>query len=261
MARNILAAAAIVLCASSAGAAVVNITDDAGLTDSYTPVARGSHGLELRDGRWGARDWEIGLGTNTQRAGHFDQERWFSWDNREIGAGTGPYQWAFEFVYSGGTSAFRIWDATDQTIGDAFEVSYQGLATGGNTIEIFTKRRAAIAIDEIDGESVDFAFGDLSPLPRYRNYFGHIYSGYRDSRGYIYSDGFDDGFTLRGTLDLFDEGRGSKHGITIRLGNVAGAPQTTAPVPVPAALPLLAAGLGGLALLRARRRRPSKPDS
>ena len=250
MARNILAAAAISLCASSAGAAVVNITGDTDLTDTYTPVASGSHGLELRDGRKGARDWEIGLGTNTQRSGKFDQERLFSWDDSNLNADGGSLQWAFEFIYSGGTSAFRIWDAAEQTAEDAILLSYDGLATGGNTIDIFTKRGAAINIEEIDGEAVDFTFGDLSPV-----------TGYRGSHGYIYSEGFDDGFTMKGTLDMFDEAKGSKHGITIRLGKVAGVPQTTAPVPVPAALPLLAAGLGGLALLRSRRQRPSKPDA
>ncbi|MEM8957663.1 MAG: hypothetical protein AAGC86_07605 [Pseudomonadota bacterium] len=244
MTRNILAAAVISLCATSAGAAVVNITGDTDLTDTYTPVASGNHGLELRDGRAGARDWELGLGTNTQRARQFDQEKHFSWDDSNLNTDGGSLQWAFEFIYSGGTSEFLIWDAATQTAADAILLSYDGLTTGGNTINIFTKRGAAINIEEIDGETVDFTFGDLSPL-----------NGYRDSHGYIYSAGFDDGFTMKGTLDMFDEGRGSKHGIRISLGNIVGTPDPMAPVPVPAALPLLAAGLGGLVFLRSRRRR------
>ena len=244
MTRNIIAAAVISLCASSAGAAVVNITGDTDLTDTYTPVASGNHGLELRDGRKGARDWELGLGTNTQRSGQFDQERRFSWDDGALGTGKGSYQWAFEFIYSGATSEFRIWDAITQSANDAIELRYDGLITGGNTINIFTKRGAAINIEEIDGETVDFTFGDLSPV-----------KGYRDSHGYIYSADFGDGFTMAGTLDMFDEGRGSKHGIRIGLGTIDGAPDPMAPVPVPAALPLLAAGLGGLVFLRSRRRR------
>lgn len=222
----ILAAVAALALAGTANAAVTNITGTA-QGDSFTSFAgdgAGTHGLETRGGRAGARDWELGLGTGTSQPGKFVQAEW-DWDDEFLDV----MQWAFEYDYNGGTSEFRIWDAASSRPGAA-TLSFGGLSQG-NAIEVFAKRNAQIRITELDGHVVDFGFGDISNAG--------------SESAILYSEDFLDGFKMAGTLDILS-GRGSAYEVFLKAGTV------DAPVPIPAALPLLAAGLGGLALMRRR---------
>jgi hypothetical protein len=230
--KTILLSAALAVSGTVAAASSTAITDVTGTPvgasfSSFAGPGAGTHGLEARGGRSGlAGDWEIGLGSATSQSGGFVQAQ-FAWDNGSLDVG----QWAFEYDYSAGTSEFRIWDAATGTRPSAATLMFNGLEQG-NAIEIFAKRDAAIRITELDGHVTSFLVGDVTN------------SG--SEALILQSAGFTDGWTMKGTMDMV-AGGGSRQSVLIKAGEVA-------PVPVPAALPLLAAGIGGLALMRRRAR-------
>lgn len=217
--------AAALLLAGAAHATPMNVTGTP-QGDSFTSFAGpgpGTHGLETRGG---GGSWELGLGTATSQSGGFNQAEW-SWDDATLDAG----QWAFEYDYNAGTSELRMWDALTGTRPVAATLSFSGMSQG-NAVEIFAKRQAEINITELDGHAFNLTVGDIT-------------TGGNDTARF-YSEDFLDGFVMKGTLDILSGGNSARE-VFVKAGNV------DAPVPLPAALPLLAAGLGGLAMVRRRR--------
>lgn len=222
--------AATVLVSGAAQASVTNITgtDQAlSFTSFATPGAPGVHGLELRTGNNAPTgDWEIGLGPQTSVAGSFVQT------GQSWGPTDAPTLFEFEYIYSGGSADFFLWNASSAKPETA-TISNTGLLTG-NALEISTKRLAVMNLTEVDGHAMSFVLGDLDT---------------NSSQTVLFTGAsLLDGFNVKGTFQLSGQRGGSFSGAVIKAGNV-----TAAPVPLPAALPLLAAGLGGLALLRRRK--------
>jgi hypothetical protein len=141
--KTLLAGAAIALCmAGSAAANIVDVTGD----PTFAAFPRiggtaGTYGLEVRGGRDGARDWEIGVGQGTSSLGNFSQGE-FAWTTDQL----------VSFFYDYGVAEAN---KASVTIGGT-TVSYDfGTLKLGNTIEIFAKRDARLKLTNIDGHAVD----------------------------------------------------------------------------------------------------------
>lgn len=183
--------------------------------------APGVEGVELRGGRAGARDWEIGLGDQTSTPGRFNQAE-FTWTETAAGQ---------SFVYE--VTAAGVATLTISNVGNSETVSWTtpGLNLG-NAIEIFAKREAEITITEINDVAFNFNVGDITID--------------NQETLVLISDDFLNGFKLEGTLGMLN-GNGSRYGINIKAGNVN-------PVPVPAAGILFGAVLAAGATRKLRKR-------
>ena len=204
----------------NSNAAIINadITDVA----LINPTSPGVYGVELRGGRAGARDWEIGVGTQTSNRGTFNQGE-FSW-NSTLGS-------PFSFLLDWDTTRLSV------TVG-GITLSYNADWVFGNALVITTKGRdtrsaaggASFYIDTIDGVSVNQTFGSSG------NFFNEaVLTGIE----------FTDGFTISGTVDIVNGG-GSRNEVLLKPGNVA----TVSEPPL-----ILLLGLSLMMAVVARRRR------
>jgi hypothetical protein len=215
------AAAALAASMGFAQAAPITTYTDQATIDQFESFATGSgtHGLETRGGRQGTNgDWELGLGTDTQSPGNFNQAQ-YGWGD------TGAQQ-NFEYTLSSTGDATLI---IGQTV-----LTFSGLGLG-NAIEVFAKRRAEITIDTLDGMAVNQTFGDWDTDASETVVFE--------------SADFLDGFTMTGTMAIL-AGGGSRQQVFIKTGDLA-----AAEVPVPAAGLLFGGVAAAGALRRAAKKR------
>lgn len=183
---------------------------------TYAPVqsvSPGFYGAEMRGGRAGRADWEIGVGEQTSNPGSFNQG--------EYGWGAEPV--SFSMDWSG--SSMNV------TVGDT-SVSRDFSWTLGNTLAIFAKRDAELTINEINGESLP---GSVAGIPG---------NGTLQSL-YVTSDTVPAAWSLQGFIRVAG-GRGSANSIGITTGNYTASADNLEPVPEPITVvgTLLAAGLG-----------------
>lgn len=251
MIKSFVSAAFILAAPFAASATVINVTGTAS-GESFTrfPTSTGAHGLELRAGKKGNRgDWELGLGPATSTQGSFTQAQ------QDWGSYQSPTTFAFELVYSGhgdinsGNASFWMWEnGLMRPSNPVLSWNTGGLLTG-NAVAIASKGLASIDIAQIDGMDVDYSLATTAV-----GQFEELV---------FYSEDLADGFNVAGTLSInpkYYKSNGNKPGwkdagsrneIFIKPGTVT-APEPS-PVPLPAALPLLLAGLGGFAAFRLRK--------
>lgn len=226
MLKSLSLAAVSVLALGAAEAAVVDITGttQAGTFQSFgTPGAPGVQGAELRGGRDGNRDWEIGVGAQTSVGGQFLQGQ-LDW--QATGQGVAE---TFTFsIDASGVATLIIGQGGSEVFNKTWNASPLSL---GNAIEFFTKRQATVSITSVNGQAVNFTSGDISDDA--------------SESLILFSEDFLNGLTVSGLVDMVGGG-GSRNSLLIKAGNV-----DSAPVPVPAAAALF---LGGLGLLARRKK-------
>jgi hypothetical protein len=223
------AIAAFALAASVAGGAQAAVISFNTLPVGATYVGQaaqgagsgGTYGVELRGGRTGAADWEIGAGPGTSRPGNFSQGE-FNW---------GSYPGAHNFTLT--------WNAAGVSITvDGTTVTSAGAPLLGNTLRVFSNRDAAVTFTSVDG----FAPGAAGNIDGFGPAENTVFFVTDDNWG-------GDGLTVTGTVDILGGG-GSANLVLFSVGT------TTLPVPVPepATLALFGMGLAGLGLAARRRR-------
>jgi hypothetical protein len=224
------AVAAIALAASFPGAAQAAVVLYNAVPMDATYVAQsaqpnpspGTYGVELRGGRTGAADWEIGAGRGTSQPGNFNQ---------------GEFNWG---SYPGSHTFSLTWNASGVSITvDSTTVSYALAPLAGNTLRVFTNREAAVTFSSVDGFAPGAA-GNVDgngPAP--------------NTAFFVTNDNWGgNGLTVTGTVDILG-GAGSANLVLFSVGTM------TLPVPEPATLALLGVGLAGLGMAARRRRRAS----
>ncbi len=201
-----------------AGAAVI-ITDGAGFVREAArgPGGGGLYGVELRGGRAGRADWELGVGEGTSRPGRFSQGE-YAW-------GTAAHP--FTLTWDGAGIRLRV-GATEVSRGAT-------VALVGNTLAILVNRAASVTLTSVDGRTRDL------PIVSGRSGMTEVYFVTTDDWG-------GNGLRVTGEVTLAGGG-GSANLVQMRVG------ESPVPVPAPAALGLMAVALGGLALARRLRRR------
>jgi hypothetical protein len=219
-----LARSAVLLAAVSlsmpASAAVSLVVD--GVDGTYTqlqPRSPGVYGVELRGGRPGARDWEIGVGNQTSNAGTFNQGE-FDWTaNEDI------QLFSLTWQASGLSITIDNVTVTDSGAG-------KGAPLLGNTLKIDLKGVSGIGIGTLDGQVINS--GWISPATLL----------------FFSDNGWGgDGFTVTGALGVLDDG-GSRNGITFKVGNFT--PNSAIPEPATWAMLIAGFGLVGTAMRRRR---------
>ncbi|MEM1361216.1 MAG: VPLPA-CTERM sorting domain-containing protein [Pseudomonadota bacterium] len=248
MIKSLITAAFVAAAPFAACATVINVTGtDIGDSFAGFPTPTGVHGLELRAGKSGTRgDWELGLGPATSTNGGFAQAQ-NAWGNH-----TNPTLFDFELIYGGygsvdpGNAAFWIWDAGGPKPSlPSLSWTTGGLMTG-NALAIASKGLAMVEIEKINGVAVDIT-AETSAVGQFEELV-------------LYAPGFADGFSIAGSLRInpkYDKASGGNSGwkdagsrneVFLKPGYVT----APAPVPLPAALPLMLAGIAGFIALRAR---------
>jgi hypothetical protein len=226
--RPALVLAAAATAAAPADAAVTQVKP--GVDGSYVqlePRAPGVYGVELRGGRPGARDWEIGVGNWTSHSGTFNQ---------------GEYDW----TANGGTQSFELtWLGSGLTMKvGGITVTDSGAGKGaplvGDTLKIYLKGSSSLTLTELDGSPLGTSFS--SPAA------GEYFFWSNDNWG-------GDGFTARGTLSILNDG-GSANGIEFKVGDFTPNPG----VPEPTTWAMLIAGFGLVGLSMRRRRTDALPS-
>jgi hypothetical protein len=215
-----LAVLAALALAAPAQAATVTLVADPALVTPVQTVNPGSYGVEVRGGRRGNADWELGVGTQTSRNNS-------TFANGQVTWPAPPALLDYRLSWTSGRVEMTIgtttlgWDAAWK-VGNAVTVSLK--AGSGDTV--FT-------IATLDGAALDWSKTITNGPTRNFTFWGK---------------GLTDGWVMTGKIGMTPEG-GSNRGVQITAATYA------APVPVPAALPLLAFGLGALLLAGRRRRR------
>jgi hypothetical protein len=193
------------------------------VTEDVTPLVSvnpGVYGIEIRGGRPGAADWELGVGTQTSNAGTFSQGN-INWGNDPLN---------FEFVWGPNEVSAMIGGLTR---------TWQANWEIGNAIRIGISGRdgfADLVINSLDGvvDAPLFTFNRTNE--GFTNYF-------------IAGNSLSDGWTMTGTINMTNGG-GSR-----RLVHITTAEYTpTTDVPVPATVGLFGLGLAGLIIGRRRKR-------
>jgi hypothetical protein len=203
--------------AESVSASTLSFTDVT-TGGTYAPVqsvSPGFYGAEIRGGRAGRADWELGVGEQTSNLGTFNQ---------------GEHTWATEPV-----SFSMDWSGSSMNInvGNS-SVSRDFSWTLGNTLAIFAKREAELTITEVNGQSLA---GSIAGTPG---------SGVLNSL-FVTSDSVPTEWSLQGFIKVAG-GRGSANSIGITTGNYT--PNSTGgdvePIPEPLTVmgTLMAAGIG-----------------
>ncbi|WP_291298696.1 PEP-CTERM sorting domain-containing protein [Elioraea sp.] len=222
------ALAAIALAASIPGGAqaAVVLYNTVPAAATYVPqqaqpnASPGTYGVELRGGRAGAADWEIGAGRGTSQSGNFNQ---------------GEFNWG---SYPGSHSFTLVWRAVGVSINiDGTTVSSTLAPLVGNTLRVFSNREATVTFTSVDG----FAPGAAGTVDG---------NGPAPNTAFFVTDDNwgGDGLTVTGTVDILGGG-GSANLVLFSVGTM------TLPVPEPATLALLGVGLAGLGVAARRRRR------
>ncbi|MBE7383051.1 MAG: PEP-CTERM sorting domain-containing protein [Leptolyngbya sp. SIO1E4] len=215
--------------ADTAAAATLRVVD---VNDTYThgvfsgpdgtfeklvPVSPGTYGLEARGGRQGARDWEIGVGTQTSHAGTFSENKYFDDD------------WGDGSTLHDLMMTWMPGEKVQVTIGDT-TVSYEADWQVGNGIEILAKRSALFTLTELDGMAFNETVGEIGSNAGHTPLF-------------LAGDSLLDGWILKGQIAM-TAGGGSRNTVMITPGTFT--PSDTASVPEPTSLLGLMA-LGALA--------------
>jgi hypothetical protein len=214
----LLAAALVSVPASATVSLVVDGVD--GTFTSLIPRTPGVYGVELRGGRPGAADWEVGVGSQTSVGGSFNQGE-FNW------ASATSHTFSMAWLPSG--LSFTIGGRTVTDAGTG-----KGAPLLGDTLRISMVRQAAITIDTLDG----VAFGQTFTAPQDLLFFsGNGWGG--------------NGFAMNGTISIAN-GSGSANAIRLSVGDFAANPA----IPEPATWAMMIAGFGlvGAAM---RRQRPA----
>ncbi len=213
---------------SPALAAVTLVTPGVGefvVQAPFDPNGAGLYGVEVRSGKPGAQDWEIGVGSGTSQAGHFNQGQ-ATWV-------TGVDQ-AFSLTWTASSLSFTLNGVT--TVTDAGVGKSAPLV--GNTLRVAVKNLAFATIGTVDGVAFNQAMVGGDNL-------------------YFYSaDNFGgDGFTVTGTMRMRQGGSqgvgGSTDGVTFKNGQYNAVPE-----PATWAMMIMGFGLTG-SLIRRRRLAPT----
>ncbi len=233
MTRLFAAALAALTLAASAQASTLSVfsADTAGLTferQRDRAAGPGTFGVEFNE------DW-FKIGTATHATNRFS-------DANADWTGSASF---FRFIYYDGLSEIALSRNEDFT--NATTASFEGLFFKDSNALIFEANgRPDLTLTRFDGQAIDIDIGAVG---------GETWSDWE--KVVFVSEGIADGFILDGRINMakggpttinFDLGRATKY-------DAGDAVHSVAPIPVPAALPLLLAGLGGLLLLRRRRRR------
>lgn len=206
---------AILATPASAASLVVNGVD--GTFTSLQPRNPGVYGVELRGGRAGAADWEIGVGNQTSVGGQFNQGE-FNW-----GASTDPY--AFTLTWTASGVGITVGGVTVTDAGRAAPLV-------GNTLRIGIVRSASLTLDTLDGVAFNQSFGTGSDLL----FFSPTSWG-------------GNGLTATGTLSITGGG-GSANAIRFTVGDFS----PNGVIPEPATWAMMIAGFGFVGASLRRRR-------
>jgi hypothetical protein len=226
MSRNRVLAGAVgvgILAATAlaAPAAAVSLVVDGvdGTFTSLQPRSPGVYGVELRGGRTGAADWEIGVGNQTSVGGKFNQGE-FNW-----AASSDPY--AFNLSWTASGLSITVGGVTVTDAGDG-----KGAPLVGDTLRIGIVRSATLNLATLDGVAFNQSFGSGSDLL----FFSPTAWG-------------GNGFTATGTLAITGGG-GSANAIRFSVGDFAPNPA----IPEPATWAMMIAGFGLVGATVRRRR-------
>lgn len=208
--------------ASAPAMALSLVTED---VSSLVSVNPGVYGIEIRGGRNGRADWELGVGTQTSNPGSFNQAE-LTWDTDPK---TFELVWSHNLVSATIGNVSQSWSA-DWLIGNAIRVGISG--RGGRNQDGF----ADFSIATLDGIDVsgDSAFSFRRDNQGYTNFF-------------ITDESLRDGWTMTGLINMTNAG-GSR-----RLVHITTAEYSPVEVPVPATVGLLGLGLALLGFRRQRR--------
>ena len=125
--------------AVSAPAAAVSLVVDGvdGTFTSLQPRSPGVYGVELRGGRAGAADWEIGVGNQTSVSGKFNQGE-FNW-----AASSDPYAFNLSWTASGLSITIGGVTVTDAGTADGFTLTVQHSDSTAASSAASTARRSS----------------------------------------------------------------------------------------------------------------------
>jgi hypothetical protein len=208
---------AVLAAPASAASLVIDGVD--GTFTSLQPRSPGVYGVELRGGRPGAADWEIGVGNQTSVGGKFNQGE-FNW-----AASSDPY--AFNLSWTASGLSITVGGVTVTDAGDG-----KGAPLVGDTLRIGIVRSATLNLATLDGVAFNQSFGTGSDLL----FFSPTSWG-------------GDGFTATGTLSITNGG-GSANAIRFTVGDFAPNPA----IPEPATWAMMIAGFGLVGASMRRRR-------
>lgn len=177
-------ATAVALAGAAEAAVTFTLTEPDGFVEQPAVGAGsgGNYGVELRGGRPGPRDWEIGVGRGTSRPGNFNQA-FYTWNS--------PTEHAFTLTWTAAGISMTVGGTT---------VTYDATAgLVGNTLNVFVKGDADISFASVDGllGAPDVSGGD-------------IWSVTDDNWG-------GDGLVVTGTVRILDDG-GSRNGVQFKVG-------------------------------------------
>lgn len=218
---GVLSAVILSSVAVSAPAAAVSLVVDGvdGTFTSLQPRSPGVYGVELRGGRAGAADWEIGVGNQTSVSGKFNQGE-FNW-----AASSDPYAFNLSWTASGLSITIGGVTVTDAGTG-------KGAPLVGDTLRIGIVRSATLNLATLDGVAFNQSFGTGSDLL----FFSPTSWG-------------GNGLTATGTLSITNGG-GSANAIRFSVGDFAPNPA----IPEPATWAMMIAGFGLVGASMRRRR-------
>lgn len=224
MVVSVFAAAGMAFSAQASTLKLVTSADGT-LSGLVSPSNGGTYGVQMRGGRPGGADWELGVGEHTAQNGSFNQAG-LTWPDPAVTLLDYSLSWNIDTLSVTLDGQTRSWDIAggDWQFGNAIRIGIG--STDGTT---------TFTIDELDGET--FAFSQTL-----NNQFQNFW---------ITGHSLTNGFTMSGQVGMTNAGR-SRRNVQITTAEFV----PPAPIPLPAALPMALAAFAGLGWI-GRKRRPA----